>query len=143
MNWQIFSGLFEPLTKLIDETHTSTEEKGKLKNAIAAMQAELSSKLIDYKTAIIKAQKSILVAEANGHSWMQRNWRPLTMLIFVGLVVGDLFGLTAYRLPDDAWQVIKIGLGGYVVGRSIEKVTPTIFGNGKTQRTQITEKDFF
>jgi len=24
------------------------------------------------------------------------------------------------------WEIVKIGLGGYVVGRSIEKITPSI-----------------
>lgn len=141
MNWQFFTGLFEPLTKIVDEMHTSTEEKGQLRNALAAMQHELTGKLIEYKVQIVEAQKAILVAEANGHSWLQRNWRPLTMLTMVAMVVADTMGWAENRLSDGAWLVIQIGLGGYVVGRSVEKIAPSVF-NPKPGKA-ITERDLF
>ncbi len=61
-----------------------------------------------------------------GASWLQRNWRPLTMLSFLGLVIADAFGMLAFRLADQAWLLLQIGLGGYVVGRSVEKISPQI-----------------
>ncbi len=126
MNLSNFINIFDPIRQLVDEVHTSTEEKGKLKQAILAMEAALQTKLLEHQSQILKSQQAVLVAETSGHSWMQRNWRPLTMLVFVGLVVGDMFGLTAYRLPADAWEVIKISLSGYVFVRSGEKVAPMI-----------------
>ena len=48
------------------------------------------------------------------------------MLSFLGLVVADAFGLLAFRLADQAWLLLQIGLGGYVVGRSVEKISPQI-----------------
>jgi len=41
-------------------------------------------------------------------------------------VVFDSFGLLAFRLADQAWTLLQIGLGGYVVGRSAEKIAPKI-----------------
>ena len=57
---------------------------------------------------------------------MQRNWRPITMLSFLTLVILDSFGLLVFRLSDEAWLLLQIGLGGYVVGRSAEKMLPAI-----------------
>ena len=48
------------------------------------------------------------------------------MLTFLVLVVCDSFGLLAFRLSAEAWTLLQIGLGGYVVGRSAEKIAPTI-----------------
>ena len=53
---------------------------------------------------------------------MQRNWRPITMLTFLALVVCDSFGWLANPLASEAWTLLQIGLGGYVAGRSVEKV---------------------
>ena len=75
---------------------------------------------------MVIAKSSAITAEANGQSWMQRNWRPITMLTFLGLVVCDSFGLLAFRLADQAWTLLQIGMGGYVIGRSCEKVLPRI-----------------
>jgi hypothetical protein len=54
------------------------------------------------------------------------------MLVFVAIVANNyllypyvsLFWAAApmLELPPDLWDLIKIGLGGYVVGRSAEKV---------------------
>jgi hypothetical protein len=71
----------------------------------------------------------VVKAEAQGSSWLQRNWRPVTMLTFVGLIVSRMFGWTAPNLsaPEylELWGLMKLGLGGYVVGRSTEKVVST------------------
>ena len=61
-----------------------------------------------------------------GRVWLQRNCCPLIMLCFLGLVMSDSFGLLAFRLSAEAWGLLQIGLGGYVVGRSVEKVAPQI-----------------
>ena len=67
----------------------------------------------------------IVVAEAEGGSWIQRSWCPVTMLTFVALVVARWLGLTTPGItPEEElalFEIIKIGLGGYVVGRSVEK----------------------
>ena len=123
MNLLSFIGdIFAPAAKLIDDVHTSTEEKLTLKNKLAVIQNEIHSKLIEYETKLLQSKTEIITAEANGQSWIQRNWRPITMLTFLGLVVCDSFGWLANPLAAEAWTLLQIGLGGYVAGRSIEKV---------------------
>jgi len=114
--------IFKPAAKLIDDLHTSDEEKLTLKNKLTVIQNEMHSKVIDYETKLLASQSSIIIAEASGQSWMQSSWRPLTMLTFLGLVVFDSFGWLANPLATEAWTLLQIGLGGYVTGRSIEKV---------------------
>lgn len=123
MNILSFIGeIFKPAAKLIDDLHTSDEEKLTLKNKLTVIQNEMHSKVIDYETKLLASQSSIIIAEASGQSWMQRSWRPITMLTFLGLVVCDSFGWLANPLAAEAWTLLQIGLGGYVTGRSIEKV---------------------
>lgn len=48
------------------------------------------------------------------------------MITFLVLVVCDSFGLLKFRLAEQAWSLLQLGLGGYVVGRSVEKVAPSV-----------------
>ncbi len=125
------SSIFKPAADLIDNIHTSDEEKLTLKKEIMMVQNNLQAKIIEYETKLMDAQSSVIKAEATGQSWIQRNWRPITMLTFLVLVVCDSFGLLTFRLKDEAWTLLQIGLGGYVVGRSAEKIVPQ-FMKGKS-----------
>ena len=116
------SGIFKPATYLIDNMHTSTEEKLTLKNKLTVIENTMTAKVIDYETKLLAAKTSIITSEATGESWMQRNWRPITMLTFLVLVVCDSFGWLVNPLADEAWVLLQLGLGGYVVGRSGEKI---------------------
>ena len=52
----------------------------------------------------LAASARLIAAEAGGRSWLQRNWRPITMLRFLALVIADSGGLLAFRLLDQAVQ---------------------------------------
>ena len=97
---------------------------------MAALQNEALALALALERERLAAQAAIVSAEAGGASWLQRNWRPITMLSFLGLVVADAFGMLAFRLADQAWLLLQIGLGGYVVGRSVEKISPQIAAGG-------------
>ena len=116
------SNIFRPAVDLIDAVHTSDEERRILKNQLQVIENEIHSKLIAYETQLLESKTSIINSEAQGESWIQRNWRPITMLTFLALVVFDSFDLLAFRLADEAWTLLQLGLGGYVVGRSAEKL---------------------
>ena len=74
----------------------------------------------------------IIQAEAQSVHWLTANWRPLTMMTFVTIIANNfiiypylsLFWGEAPRLeiPPDMWDLLKIGIGGYVAGRSGEKM---------------------
>jgi len=122
----ILSAAVGPVTKLIDSLHTSEAERGQLQNALARMQIDFGSEVLNFEAQLTEARAKIITAEAQGASWMQRSWRPITMLTFLTLVVCDSFGLLAFRLAPEAWTLLQLGLGGYVVGRSAEKIVPML-----------------
>jgi hypothetical protein len=114
--------IFKPAMEAIDAVHTSTEEKLTKKAELLAIQATFLSKGLDYEKSMLKARAEIIITEAKSESWLTRNWRPITMLTFLALVVADQTGLLAFRLANEAWTLLQLGLGGYVIGRSAEKV---------------------
>ena len=118
--------LFTPINRLVDELHDSEAERGARRAEVTALQNEALALALALERERLAAQAAIVSAEAGGASWLQRNWRPITMLSFLGLVVADAFGMLAFRLADQAWLLLQIGLGGYVVGRSVEKISPQI-----------------
>lgn len=80
-------------------------------------------------------QVKTLVAEMSGN-WLQKSWRPILMLMF-GLIVANNYIISPYlqallswhvslEIPPDMWGLLKLGIGGYIVGRSGEKMLPQI-----------------
>lgn len=82
--------------------------------------------------AVFMAQSDIVKTEAASSHWLAANWRPITMLTFVGLIVTRWFGWAAPNLSEaeylKLWDIVNVGLGGYVVGRSVEKIAPALVG---------------
>ena len=82
--------------------------------------------------AVFMAQSDIVKTEAASSHWLAANWRPITMLTFVGLIVARWFGWAAPGLQEaeylKLWDIVNVGLGGYVVGRSVEKIAPALVG---------------
>jgi hypothetical protein len=120
------SSIFGPVRDIVTNLHTSDAEKMTLHNEMINLQNQMSGKVLDYETKLMSAQADIIKAEAQGASWIQRNWRPCTMFTFLVLVVCDSFGWLHSPLAPQAWTLLQIGLGGYVAGRSLEKVAPHI-----------------
>lgn len=96
------------------------------KDLATKLKHDMHQSLLPMMQQELKTQGDIIVAEAQSESWIARSWRPITMLTFVGLVVAKWFGLTIEGIDNEMelalMELIKIGLGGYVVGRSAEKV---------------------
>lgn len=128
--FQLIGAIFKPAAELIDNLHTSVEEKLQQKAIMLNTQVELLEYALNYEQEQLKAKTEIIVAEAKSESWVTRNWRPVTMLSFVAAILGYWFGLTPDTLTPEAvdsmFTLVQIGLGGYVVGRSAEKVIPNI-----------------
>jgi hypothetical protein len=129
----MITGLFDPVAKTVDELHTSDEEKHKLKNKLTEIQNELTEKVLEYEKELLKSKTEIITAEATGKSWLQRNWRPILMLSVVAIIVNNYIiypylpeSSELLNLPDGLWRLLQIGVGGYVVGRSAEKVAHDI-----------------
>ena len=124
----VIAGIFQPAAELIDNLHTSTEEKIDAKTRMLEVQAATMSAVFDYERSNLEAQAGIVRAEANSEHWITATWRPIVMLGLFGLVMLDSFGWLPNPLSEQAWLLLQIGLGGYVVGRSAEKVIKTVKG---------------
>lgn len=126
--------LVKPVTKLIDEIHVSDEERGQLVNELTKIENQMSAKLLEYEVKLLESTTDIIKAEAQGQSWIQRNWRPITMLTFLVLIVCHYLGVLAFEIADQMWMLLQVGIGGYIGGRTLEKVVPSImdrFGGKK------------
>ncbi len=123
--------VIKPVTGLIDSLHTSDEEKSVLHNELSKIENSFAERVLDYEQQLSRMKADVIMSEAKGESWLQRSWRPITMLTFLGLVVLNTLGLTAVPIADQMWTLLQIGLGGYVVGRSAEKVIPSVVNKFK------------
>lgn len=123
------SMLIGPLFKLLDKAIDSNEERAKIK-------AKLQEMIITGQAAELEAATKVIVAEAQGESWMQRNWRPslmyiimflLVYVVFVAPIIEASFNVvldiegSLSSIPAQMWALLSIGVGGYVGGRTIEK----------------------
>lgn len=122
MSPNIITGLFGIGEKLIDSWYPDKEEADKRKAEFALMVQQ--GKLKELET-----MAGIITAEAQSGSWLTANWRPLTMITFVALICAHWLGFTPENLSEDQvlslLSIVKVGLGGYVVGRSGEKIVKT------------------
>jgi len=112
---------------VVDKAIPDKDLREKLK---AEIQSNILVKEYDLITKELEAKANIITTEAKSESWITRNWRPITMLTFVALIVADWLGFTAPNLTPElkakVFDIIQIGIGGYVVGRSVEKTMPSI-----------------
>ena len=98
--------------------------------------AEAKLKLMELQMAgglkELEEAGKIITAEASSEHWLVASWRPITMLVFVVIIANnyilapyiDMFFDTdvALELPPQMWDLLKIGIGGYIVGRTGEKM---------------------
>ena len=96
----------------------------------AKAEAEAMRQLLAHQGEIEAAAAKIIQTEAASTHWLAANWRPLTMITFTALIVARWMGWVAPNLSEaeylKLWSIIEFGLGGYVVGRSVEKIAPSI-----------------
>jgi len=124
----VIGSVIEQVLGLVDQAVTDKDEANRIKQEITLRLAEM-----DFQEAQneLRAQASIILGEIQGESWLQRSWRPILMLSVVAIVVNNyilypylsLLGLpaTVLELPDELFELMSIGVGGYVLGRSVEK----------------------
>ncbi len=119
----LISSLASPILKVVFGVIDQAVED---KDQAAAIKARLQEMVLTGQMKEIEAAAQIIVAEAQGESWLQRNWRPLLMCLF-GVIIANnyivvpLFGTPTAEIPPDMWDLLKLGVGGYVIGRSVEK----------------------
>ena len=112
------------------------------KNKSQEIERELSMALMQNTAEIEKAAASVVIAEANSEHKITATWRPILMLTITAIVgwnylVAPLVELAvtlatgnqmplSIPLPEELWTLLTVGVGGYVLGRSGEKIAGKI-----------------
>lgn len=88
----------------------------------------------------------IISSEATSGYWLAACWRPLLMLIFMFLIVSFWFGFSPHNLNapmppmiDKIFNLIEIGLYGYIPARSVEKIVQQL-NLGSVLKTLISKQ---
>ncbi|MCT4613582.1 MAG: hypothetical protein N4A49_01755 [Marinifilaceae bacterium] len=119
------SNLVEKTGNVIDECISSEEEKGVLKE-------RLGSVILTALTSLFNIHKEVLTVEMKGN-FLQRSWRPILMLTFGFMLVCRWFGFAdsniSTELEMEVLSILKIAIGGYVGGRSLEKIGGSLLKN--------------
>lgn len=115
------------LTKVIDRVVPDKKQAAEMQLEAMKMVSEQGSKELQGAIDIIKA-------EVQSESWLASNWRPILMLVVVAIIgnnyliapyINALFGdgtVPNLDLPGRLWDLMTLGVGGYVAGRSGEKM---------------------
>jgi hypothetical protein len=94
------------------------------------IEAELSIALMQRAQEIETAAADIVKTEAASEHWLTATWRPVVMLVLTSLIVARWLGYSAPGISEaealKLWSIVEIGLGGYVIGRSAEKIAPVM-----------------
>lgn len=116
---------------IIDNLNTSDAEKLKAKQDLIALERDFQTKVMSVDLDYAKTQASVIIAETNSKNFLASSWRPILMLVFTYIilhnyVLATMFHLTTVPIPSDMWDLLKLGIGGYVIGRSAEKMAVPI-----------------
>lgn len=107
--------------KLIDRLWPDPAQRDQAKLALfeLAQKGELTE---------LTARADIIKTEAASEHWLAATWRPILMLTFGALIVARWLGWSAPGISEaevlKLWDIVQLGLGGYVIGRSAEKIIP-------------------
>ena len=111
--------IFKPAADLVDNVHTSDEERLALRNQLAQIEAQMASKYMDLQMLLIESNSKLAIAEQNSGNWFSKSWRPLSSLIFTGLLTAMAFDFIDYN--ERIATLAGAFLGVYGLGRSFEK----------------------
>ncbi len=123
-----------PVSKALDGYIKDVELRRKL-------QAELETRLTEHVDKAMVLEQQVVLAEVNSEHWLSRSWRPILMLSLlgflglVGVILPVLDWAVGYavpfnprwqNLPPQFWDFLTVGVGGYIGGRSLEKVAQQV-----------------
>jgi len=126
--WNLLAG---SIVSLVGDTLKRVLPERMSEKEKAEIQAKLTAELMQADWKRLEKQAEIIIAETKG-GWLQRNWRPILMLTIVTIVANNyiiypylsLLGIpaTPLQLPEKLWSLMTLGVSGYIVGRSAEKI---------------------
>ena len=112
------------------------------KNKRMEVERELNMALMQNSQQIEQAAASVILAESKSEHFITATWRPILMLTITAIVGWNYLAAPLIELcvrlfagneiplsiplPEELWNLLMIGVGGYVVGRSGEKIAKNI-----------------
>lgn len=121
--------LLSPVFKIIEKVVPDTAERERIKKEITLGAMENEKEYIQHIS-------SIVIAEAQGDSWIQRNWRPAMSWMVITMnawnfmlrpVLVAAFGVDIEAVPNDTLALItSTWMGAYGIGRTLEKTGSSI-----------------
>lgn len=130
------TGIVDSIGGVIGKFVTSPEEKLKAQIEVTKIATDFQSQVLSAERDLAVQQATVITAEIKSESWLARNWRPILMLTFTFIIAWNyifvpILGaftdkLKPAEIVPDMWQLLKLGVSGYIVGRSAEKIVPDV-----------------
>lgn len=123
----ILSTISGPISEILNKVIPDSNKRAEAQEAI--QQA-----IIQSNDKTLEAMAQTMSADAASEGWLTRSARPLTVIWALGfitylVVFPDPAMLTTIKqIPSELWDLVKLGIGAYIAGRSVEKVAGTIAG---------------
>ena len=113
------TNLVSAVGEIVDRLTLPGREKKQLETDILRLLIAVEEKTLSEQAASIRE-------EARGN-WLQRSWRPIVMLVFTLIILAGTF-LNLPILADTSrfWDLLEIGLGGYIIGRGSEQLVSSL-----------------
>ncbi len=120
------------MKKIIDSIGNVSEKIGDAFDKNFSSKEEILALLKDVQGELLAIKRDILITEMQGNK-LQRNWRPILMLTFGFIITYSIliapllfhfWNIPQPVLHSQLWDVIQLAIGGYVMGRSAEKIMP-------------------
>ena len=113
---KLLTNLAGEIGRIVNDLAISSKEK-------KALETSVVKSVVEYLDEEVKGRLSIVESESRG-IWLQRAWRPIVMLVFTFIILLGVFvDLPLLKDSSQFWDLLELGLGGYVIGRSAEKIT--------------------
>ena len=123
----------------------------------ANVKKEMMAQLNEMDLKELEVARDVVVAEVQGESQVQRNWRPHLMYFLMGVIAFNtvLIPLLAVMginvdlidiyssIPNQLWDLLMIGMGGYIAGRTVEKVAKNVTETYVNKNSIRPEGDIF
>lgn len=121
-------------TTILDKIFPNKEEAEKAKIKLLELQTQGQLQTIEADLKAMQARSDVLKVEMSGNN-VQRNWRPTLMYLFMLILLNNFIvypylkifwpGAPHLAVPAQMWTLIEICVGGYIFGRTGEKISKT------------------
>src|SRR3954465_3669444 len=68
-----------------------SDEKLDLQLRYKELLTQIDGSFLDYENKLLENKSKIIESETKGESWLQRNWRPMFMLVCIVIIFNNYF----------------------------------------------------